>query len=170
MVYYKCHTNKPKCQRCLSFRSVLDCVACLFRSDRRASTTFCVMWVYLCNIFTGDERKSCFWNEAGRVGQKDLGEFSSWSEPQAVCNENVSSLLSGFLQLPCEDVHARLNSAESNYPEGCRAGVNVAQRCPLLDTKHLSWNKRMNIVYMAPAALRFIVVCLMMMLYIQHGN
>lgn len=87
----------------------LKSVACLFASLqwRMNKTFFRDMWVYFCNIFTRDKRQSCFWDEAGRVGQKDLGEFSSWSEPQAVCNENVSSLLSGFLQLPSEDVQAQ---------------------------------------------------------------
>lgn len=110
---------------------------CLFTSLQRCwiKLSF-VMWVYFCNIFTRDKRESCFWNEAGRVGQKDLGEFSSWSEPQAVCNENVSSLLSGFLQLPSEDVQARLNSAEGNYPESYGAGTGVVQHCPLLESEH----------------------------------
>ncbi len=87
------------------------------------------VWVYFV-IFSPGKRQSCFAMRLGRVGPKDFGDFLAGPRPRQCCNENVSSLLSGFLQLPSEDVQARLNSAEGNYPESCGAGVCSATLPP----------------------------------------
>lgn len=64
-----------------------------------------------------------------------------------MCNENFSSLLSGFLQLPSEDVQARLNSAEGNYPESRGAEVGVVQHCPLLESEYLQKIKELQCLH-----------------------